>query len=321
MNLAGLRRVVFYDLETSIVARRAKTSREGLRRNLIVEIAAVCTLGRTFHHLVDPRARGETLEDTFARTGQNPDRTLRFWTKLFVEKNLLHKRTRAQKKHPVEQRLQAFDLLFDGEAFVPAKLALARFAQFNLDSGDSVLAPLLVAHNGASFDHPILRAYAQNTELVFDPACMHDSLKPARHIMPGMKSHSLGSLHSALVGSPFRAHHALDDARALKSVCEALALKEGVSVPDLWSPTHGSLTSLRGVGPKTARALRRAGYTLPTLRAAVRAQRLCPEELKPCIRNHKSLWRNLRNKWVRRSQREGGEASGAPRTRARSKSL
>lgn len=300
---AAVRRVVFYDLETSIVAKSdAKLAADAAvprgRRNLIVEIGAVCTHGKTFHRLVDPRLPGLSLADTFERTQQNPEKTLRFWNRLFTEKGMLHKARRGAKRAPLGVRMATYDIFFDTLPFVSVRRALSQFIQFAFAGTES--APILVAHNGACFDHPILRSHLDAYALPgFARRDMCDSLKPARHILPGMKSHTLGALHRKLVTrEPFDAHHALSDAQALYRVCQALANKEGVPLHCLWHPDHGSLTSVRGIGPKTARALRRAHYTLPTLKAAVRRHPQCPEELKTCIRNHRALWKSLRNKWA-----------------------
>lgn len=338
---AAQNRVVFYDLETSIVARYQPGMPRGpkgaSRRNLIVEIGAVCTTGRMFHRLVDPRWRNLTLAETFERTGQNPHRTLRFWTKLFGEKNMLVHNTVLAKKSraTVEQRMSAFDDLFTADdRFVTAKIALADFTQFVFD-GD-FRQPLMVAHNGNSFDHSIVRAHLRRLCLPdFDKARMKDSLKPARQTLPRMKSHALGLLHQRLLGEHFdNQHHALSDAQALYRVCAAMARVENIEVHNLWSGDAGSLTSLRGVGPKTAKALRKAGFDLPTFRRCVMQHHECPDNVKPLIRNHKSLWKTLRKKWyaekeklrrsrARKPQRSerGTKRGPTRRTTKRSKSV
>lgn len=262
-----------------------------------MEIGAVCNEGRSFHRLVDPRYPGMTLQETFAASGQNPERTLCFWNKLFREKMILHRQRRAEAKRTMKEKLQQYDALFDGERFVSTRSALIHFMMFVLRG--RVQSPLLVAHNGASFDHSIVRAHTERLELPsFDSACMKDSLQPARNMLPHFKSHSLGVLHKKLVKEPFLAHHALSDAMALYRVCHALAARENVELHHLWSSTHGSLTTLKGVGPKTARALRQHGYNLPSLKRAVLQHASCPTELQSCIRNYRSLWRQLRKKWL-----------------------
>lgn len=327
------RRVVFYDLETSIVAKAEKRGGAAKtlqgRRNLIVEIGAVCTHGMTFHRLVDPRLPGLSLSDTFEHTQQNAEATLRFWNRLFREKGMLHKARRGTKRAPIETRLATYDQFFDTPPFVGVRQALSQFIHFVF--AHSQRPPLVIAHNGNSFDHSILRAHTHTYGLpAFDRRCMRDSLTPARHILPGMKSHSLGALHRKLVTpAPFDAHHALSDARALSRVCHALAAREGVPLHCLWSPQHGSLTSVKGIGPKTARALRRAHYTLPSLKAAVQQHAQCPAALRPCIRNHKALWKSLRKAWASqvttppRSPRRGRPAAQRTRgkCRRRAKSL
>lgn len=333
---AAARRVVFYDLETSIVARARAGSprpRAAGRRNLIVEIGAVCDQGHTFHRLVDPRRHGMSLQDTFAQTGQNPERTLRFWQKLFAEKELLPRRgrrgggRRASAAANLEARCARMEELFDGDAFVTTRTALTQFTQFVFRADAPAAPPLLVAHNGASFDHSIVRAHQQRLALpTFDPATLKDSLRPARQLLPHFKSHTLSNLHKHLVREPFQAHHALSDALALFRVCQALAVRERVPLDQLW--TAQRLTSLRGVGPKTARALRNAGYTYAGLKQAVRSHAECPPALRACLRNHKALWRQLRGTWAvadavttpRRTPRRGsrqGSRPRAPRRRAR----
>lgn len=324
---AAQNRVVFYDLETSIVARYQPGMPRGpkgaSRRNLIVEIGAVCTSGRTFHRLVDPRWRSMTLAETFERTGQNPHRTLRFWTKLFGEKDMLVHNTVLAKKSraTLDERMAAFDDLFTADdRFVTAKNALADFTQFVYD-GD-FRQPLIVAHNGNSFDHSIVRAHLRRLCLPdLDKARMKDSLRPARRTLPRMKSHALGLLHKQLLGDHFdNQHHALSDAQALYRVCAKIAAVEKVEVQDLWSGEKGTaaLTLLRGVGPKTAKALRGAGFDLPAFRKCVMRHQECPDHVKPLIRNHKSLWKTLRKRWYAENEKEKLRRHNA-RTRTKSK--
>lgn len=312
-RLAARSRVVFYDLETSIVARYQPGMPVGpkgaSRRNLIVEIGAVCTAGRMFHRLVDPRWRNLTLSETFEHTGQNPHRTLRSWTKLFRDKHMLAHNTVLAKKSraTTDERLAAFDDLFTADdRFVKPKKALADFTHFVYDQ--DFRQSLMVAHNGSSFDHSIVRAHMQRLCLPdLNKSRMKDSLKPARRTLPRMKSHALGPLHKRLLGEDFEnQHHALSDAQALYRVCAKIANIEKVEVHELWSKEKGSaaLTSLRGVGPKTAKALRNAGFDLPAFRKCVMQHQECPDDVKPLIRNHKSLWKSLRKRWYAAEERQ-----------------
>ena len=303
------KRVVFYDLETSIVAKARKhepfcTNIKGMkRRNLIVEIGAVdinvigtTPASTTFHRLVDPRLTNMTLADTLQITNQNVSRTLMYWNKLFSQKKMLKK---MDKTVPIEDQLAVFEQLFDQEEFVTTKRALSQFFAFCLGRQQIPDTPLLVAHAGKSFDHQIVRAFLHRLHLPQFGNYMVDSLPVARRILPRLKSHSLGKLHEKLIGTDFDfAHHAMADAHALCRVCKALADCEGLMhVSYLWSDVAADLTHIRGIGPRTSKSLRLAGYDTATLRACVLANEECPQPLKKMIRNHKSLWKGLRKKW------------------------
>lgn len=306
------RRVVFYDLETSIVAKtRAfepfSTGIKGMkRRNLIVEIGAVdwdstnnaSNLSSTFHQLVDPREPNLSLSQTLELTNQNSSRTLMYWGRLFSEKKMVSKDL---KKASIGDQILAYEELFDGDNFVSTKRAMSLFIAFCLGKQRVPETPLLVAHGGKSFDHQIVRAYCRRLHLPQFGNYMVDSLPVARRILPRLKSHNLGNLHNKLIGTDFDfAHHAMADAHALLRVCRTLAEREDLAnVSDLWSDTAASLTTLPGVGARTSKHLRQAGYDMATLRASVMSNDTCPGELKKAIRNHRSLWKSLRKKWAK----------------------
>lgn len=306
----AFKRVVFYDLETSIVSKARKhepfcTNIKGMkRRNLIVEIGAVdanvpdaTPYSSTFHRLVDPRIHNMTLAQTLELTNQNVQRTLMYWNKLFSQKKMIQKQS---KSTPVDEQLTVFEELFDRPEFVSTRRALSQFIAFCLGKQQVPSTPILVAHGGKSFDHQIVRAFCHRLNLPQFGNYMVDSLPVARRIMPRMKSHSLGNLHNKVIGTDFDfAHHAMADAHALFRVCSALAEKEGLQhVSDLWSDKAADLTHIRGIGPQTSKHLRGAGYDTATLRACVLANEICPQKLKKLIRNHKSLWKGLRKKWA-----------------------
>lgn len=304
------KRIVFYDLETSIVSKARthepfSTNIKGMkRRNLIVEIGAVDLnlpgvepYSNTFHRLVDPRLRNMTLSETLQLTNQNVRRTLMYWNKLFSQKKMIEKQS---KSTPIEEQLAVFEDLFNSSEFVTTKRALSQFIAFCLGRQQLPHTPLLVAHAGKSFDHQIVRAYCHRLKLPLFGKYMVDSLPVARRILPRIKSHSLGNLHNKLIGTDFDfAHHAMADAHALFRVCKALSDREGLAHPsDLWSDYFADLTHIRGIGPQTSKNLRHAGYDTATLRACVLANETCPQHLKKIIRNHKTLWKGMRKKWV-----------------------
>tara|TARA_B100000767_G_scaffold272623_1_gene300741 strand:+ start:139 stop:1044 length:906 start_codon:yes stop_codon:yes gene_type:complete len=300
--------------------------KRGMRRNLIVEIGAVDVdkngTRTAFHRFVDPRLDHLTLRQTLAVTGQSVSATLRFWQKLFYEKNMIQL---PDQDASLEQRLQEFDALFDQNQFIPAKIALSHFIAYVLGSIDGATAnPFLVAHNGASFDAPIIRAHLHRLKLPqFDKSWMVDSIPAARRAVPRLKSYSLGKLHKKLIGVPFQAHHASADALALLRVCHALANIEGVSLYRLWCKKNPPLTAIKGIGPKISKALRENGiYDAESLAELVQTHPECP--LKPL----RHLWKNLRRKHGRRksvrqaeSRRTSNRLTTAFTTVLRSKSV
>jgi len=323
------KRVVFYDLETSIVAKRNSYDPvfpKGMtRRNLIVEIGAVDDNpgghSNVFHKLVDPRLANLTLMETLRVTNQNAKGTFNFWNKLFCEKHIISEEERRSRKHmPVEEQAALYDTLFDADAFIPAKKALSEFIAFCILDRSTLEAPILVAHNGRSFDHNILRHHCHRLCLPQLSCGMYDSIPAARQIMPGLKSYSLGALHAKLVGGEFQHHHALADAHALNRICRVLAKYEELPhISCLWSESHGSLTNIKGVGAKTSKSLRNAGYNLPTLRSTVLQRETCPSPIQKTLRNHKTLWKSLRKKWTKEAKR--AEKGKRVRGRKRSKSV
>lgn len=330
------RRCIFYDLETSIVAARGRTPRgfpfvvpsnvpqdaciafpmrKGMRRNLIVEIGAVDVdkngTRTTFHRFVDPRLDNLTLRETLAVTGQSVLATLRFWQKLFYEKNMIQLPDRDAS---LEQRLQVFDELFDQNQFMPAKIAMSHFIAYAMGTDGAIANPFLVAHNGASFDAPIIRAHLHRLKLPqFDKSWMVDSIPAARRAVPRLKSYSLGKLHKKLIGVPFQAHHASADALALMRVCHALANIEGVPLYRLWCKKNPPLTAIKGIGPKTSKTLRENGiYDVASLAKLVRTHAECP--LKPL----RHVWKSLRRNYGRRQSVRQAESNHSSVLRSKS---
>ena len=89
-----------------------------------------------------------------------------------------------------------------------------------------------------------LDRYAIKANIIFK-----DSLPDIRKLK--LPSHSLGYVYKHLFKRPFKAHHALDDAKALQRVCKHLKLFR--------KETPTKLTTLKGVGPKTEEVFIKAG--------------------------------------------------------------
>ena len=207
--------MLFYDLETSFSRKRKDA--------LIIEIGAVRG-ERTFHRLVNPIPPGENLRSVLKT--QDHKKTYRWWKKLLGEKGYL-----INDMESLENTILGFTP--EGEA-VQELILFGEGLEF-------------CAHNGKCFDHPILSSALAREGL--DPPPFLDSLPMLRRSFDFPKN-SLGYLYAHLFEESFRAHHALDDAQALKRVVESCALRKGTTVRDLWERTV-PLESIRGIGRAT----------------------------------------------------------------------
>ena len=230
----------FYDYETTFLAKGFKREDQQLLEVGIVR-------GRKFYQaLVDP-LKGHSIIPRLRELGQDPKRTLRFWTKLLAAKGLLNT---AVLRKDMEAQAKAIDGV--RHSFVSPEEAVRKMVQF----GEGTW----VAHNGNGFDHRITKAhfarYNMTPKIEFK-----DSLPELRKMK--LESHSLGYVYKHLFGGVFRQHHALDDAFALQKVCKHKKLF-----------LHTPLTSIKGIGPKSEEILKKAGIR-------------CVEDLKLWVQNHK----------------------------------
>ncbi len=218
----------FYDLETTFLSKGRKR-----KDQQILEVGIV--RGRkTYSALVDP-VKGYPIISRLEELGQNPERSIRFWTKLLAGKGLLNT---ADKRKSLEEQAQKIDSI--RADFITPEEAVKGMVSFGTG--------VWVAHNGKAFDNKIIQAhldrYAIKANIIFK-----DSLPEIRKLQ--LPSHSLGYVYKHLFKSPFRAHHALDDAKALQRVCKHLKLFQ--------KETPTKLTTLKGVGPKTEEVFIKAG--------------------------------------------------------------
>ena len=218
----------YYDLETTFLSKGYKR-----KDQQILEVGIV--KGRSsYSALVDP-LKGYPIIPRLKELGQHPERTIRFWTKLLAGKGLLNT---ADRRKSVEEQAEKIDAV--RADFVSPEEAIKGMVAFGTGTW--------VAHNGKAFDHKIIQAHFDKY-LIKDKITFLDSLPPIRKLK--LPSHSLGYVYKHLFGHPFRAHHALDDAKALQRVCRYLKLF------DKKTPT--SLVTLKGVGRKTEAVLKEAG--------------------------------------------------------------
>jgi len=83
---------------------------------------------------------------------------------------------------------------------------------------------VFLAHNGARFDHRILKHHLEQTGMPIPPNWRFcDSLPLIKQLAPGMKKYNLGYLHKAFFGcEPPNFHHARDDVDALWNVIKKI---------------------------------------------------------------------------------------------------
>ena len=175
------------------------------------------------------------------------------------------------------------------EKAIEMQEALKKFDAF-VDAAKPILGKVvLVAHNGRSFDHKILRgSYERANCKLADRAYLdswHDITKKG---WPKQRSHKLQDLHRALCCDSMlqpKWHHALDDAEALSEIVFATAIEETAQRPSqAWSYArqHEILEQLN----KTY-----AMKLSPQLRLCKRSKRAWPAVVRKCAVKSKELRR------------------------------
>lgn len=224
-----------YDLEACFLAKGGK--REFQR---ILEIGMVKG-NKTFQRLVNPVGDGDVIE-TLKEKGQDPVKTVHFWTKLLTEKKYLNT---AVRRKSTNQKAAAIRLLLNtSDDFVSEESALRDAAEFGKDL-------LWIAHNGKSFDNRIMAGYMGRLKI--PPPKFEDSLPVLRRKLD-LTSYSQPNIYRSLFKDKYFAHHALEDAKALRRILRH------VSKNNVLSLFNGSdLQSLRGIGPYSEGVLMKNG--------------------------------------------------------------
>lgn len=260
----------------------------------IIEIGAThVKKNRQWGCLVNPLPSSAVLNtpnDLFSllrRMYQKPDATINFWSSVLLKRKSLRPDMFLHNEPPlVWSNRTTFNRAKDfvrwhnnpaiGPAFISEKHALEQLLAFTKDE------PIWYAHNGRSFDFKILKGCAQRCGLQYRVKEI-DTLREFRKCLPGHKSYSQPILYKALFNQTYNAHVAIDDALALKRLC-AYAADKSVDTPvakRIASPVERrppispitvkrpmnltfkggralsktDVIKLRGIGPKTSRAL------------------------------------------------------------------
>lgn len=252
-----------FDLETSFL-------RKGFKRpdTLILEIALYGKMPiegkkrlQAFQRLVNPLkdcSSGQKIIDELNERGQNPQNTIRFWTKLLIEKKMLN--TSLRRKDYEEQADELSKLLTDStdKSFVDTKTALTDAVHF----GNSYL---WMAHNSKAFDSKIFNGNCEREEVDCSEIVHGDSLHYFRHYMPDQVSYSQPLLYKAMFKSKYLAHHALEDCKALHKMISVEAtdfdslttrlnnMPENPSKQKRrnYAKVKTDLLDIKGVGPKS----------------------------------------------------------------------
>lgn len=201
-----------YDLESTFL-------RKGFRRTdtLIIEIALYgkhdeeFVRPRSFQRLVNPLqsfATKEEVIESLRASGQNPEKSINFWTKLLVEKKLLGSHLRRAEFDAKAAAISSI-LTNKPDDFVTVEQALKDALAFGSDY-------TWIAHNGKAFDQKIIEGNCAKLKLdIPSNIAFKDSLPLFRSRLPDQPSYSQPILYKSLFKCKYLAHHALEDAKAL----------------------------------------------------------------------------------------------------------
>lgn len=253
--------MLFVDLEACFL-------RKGFKRKhqQILEIG-MCKGKKTFQCLVNPCGEKPIIQELH-RLGQDPEKTINFWTKLLIGKGILNT---AVKRKDIEGKAKAIQEIPDMLSPVEAIKKAYDFA----DHKDT-----WIAHNGKSFDFHILRAHLDQAELKHPKFV--DSLPILRSSLD-LVSYSQPLVYKALFKDTYKAHHALHDAEALQRIWNHLKHTKSTESTESTKSTKSAkstksikseLLELHGIGPKSVIELNKNGiFTIRQLTKAAKEGR------------------------------------------------
>jgi hypothetical protein len=259
------------DLETSFAGKGSKR-----KDAWILQIGAASSK-KVFDMLVRPEFRlaVHTPSDLYRElrlAKQQPRMTINFWTRVLERTNNV-KRTGTREEFIIRHIPK----------MVPLRTALLRLIAF------TGVSATVWAHNGKSFDFPILRGNAEKVDVSLEGWSMKDSLPLVRKAWPSDASHSLPNVYKNHVSKkPYRAHLAGDDAIALYRVLEK-------ALP-VYQSNMGKKLIHKGLGPRLKPGM------VPGL-GKVACQRLqrknihTLKDLKACLKKDDAWWKSTIPLW------------------------
>lgn len=284
-----MKRFLTYDLETTFLQKGQKRSAQSM-----LEIA-LKTTDKHYQRLVNPCSTyntGEELIRNLQEMKQRPEPTLRFWSKLLVEKkclpsNIKRAQTDTQAeaiskllvrsdiarknkgKYNTQEWLYALethnDKLEVAETFLNEHQVDTPKSPIFYNTKEALTGALAfglnytwIAHNGKSFDMPIVKGNCQRNGIKCEVE-FEDSLHMFRRNIK-TDSYSQPLLYRSIFGKGYKAHHALDDAEALYELLEHVAKEKNTEVLELFKvkklprkiKIQSDLLNIKGVGTKTA---------------------------------------------------------------------
>jgi len=285
-----MRKFLCYDLETTFLSKGQKRPSQRLLE------MALCDNDSSYSRMVNPCSKystGEEVIKSLEQMGQHPVSTLRFWSKLLVEKGALKSnikrssietqagaistllvRSDRAKEHAgaysVAQWLYALENHHDKVKVCKDYLTKYEVEEkpksLEFSTVEDTLKGALkfgkgctwVAHNGKSFDMPIVKGNCDRHDIPYDSVVFADSLPMFRQKLD-MDSYSQPNLYRSIFGTGYKAHHALSDAKALLKLVEYTADKESCTFDELFKikklpkkiRIQSDLQDISGVGPKT----------------------------------------------------------------------
>jgi len=235
--------MLFVDLETCFLRKGFK------RKNQQILEIGMCKGKETFQCMVNP-CGDKPIVHELQRLGQDPEKSINFWTKLLVGKKMLNS---AVKRKDMQGKADAIQAI-SGTFLHPMDAIKQAHAFANPKE-------TWVAHNGKSFDFHILKAHMDQADLKH-PTFV-DSLPILRKELD-LVSYSQPLVYKALFKDTYKAHHALHDAQALQKIWKRVE-HEHEPKP------KSELLELHGVGPKSVAELHKHGiFTVKQLTKAAR---------------------------------------------------
>ncbi len=288
-----MKRILTYDLETTILQKGQKRPSQR-----IIEIGMYTPDKKFQRMInpCEKYTTGEEVIQSLDDMKQAPEASLRFWTKLLIGKKALPSHLRRQNtlkqadaisklllrsdvakeqhtisdKYTVEQWLYALEEHHDkvnvAQQYLDKYEAKETPKSLLFHTTKSVLTEALsfgekhtwIAHNGKSFDMPIVLGNCDRCNLIPDSITFEDSLPMLRRKL-NLASYSQPIVYKSCFNTVYKAHHALEDATALYRILDYV--KKDGTILDLFNTKKlpikirktSDLFLIKGIGPKSVK--------------------------------------------------------------------